>query len=491
MGFSKTALSVVLLSLLAISQVACQKPNNNSAKYKFPPKIAGAVEAVLLGVNIVNQTGQVTGDVNSAGRVSLALIKTNTSTFDIRYNVTIQVSSPEIPTTVTINSGAAKTSGAVVLELSPSATWINVTGTVGAITTGNAWGQGARRSGIGTKPASVPVYTYSFNGTWQNVSGLTTANGKSYKAVFEAISAKPKNFYSVVSSASLPAGSARGQFAKVPLGWGVVLQRGGPHIVLDQLRHLPPFPPHSPQCLPSHPPPAPSSHIRPLIAHPPPHRTSAPSSHIRPLIAHPPPHRTFVPSSHIRPLIAHPPPHRTSAPSSHIRPLIAHPPPHRTSAPSSHIRPLIAHSPPHRTSAPSSHIRPLIAHPPPYRTSAPLSHLQVVIQRVDPHIVLDQLCHLPQRRRGTAEERHSGEEAQRRRGTAEERHSGEEAQRRRGTAEKRHSGGEAQRRRGTAEKRHSGGEAQRRRGTAAHSCGRDREAERQRGRATERSGTEQ
>ncbi|CAI5486779.1 unnamed protein product [Closterium sp. Naga37s-1] len=491
MGFSKTALSVVLLSLLAISQVACQKPNNNSAKYKFPPKIAGAVEAVLLGVNIVNQTGQVTGDVSSAGRVSLALIKTNTSTFDIRYNVTIQVSSPEIPTTVTINSGAAKTSGAVVLELSPSATWINVTGTVGAIATGNAWGQGARRSGIGAKPASVPVYTYSFNGTWQNVSGLTTANGKSYKAVFEA-SAKPKNFYSVVSSASLSAGSARGQFAKVPLGWGSAAAGWPTH----RPRSAPP-PATLPSPFTAMPPQSPST--RPLIAHPPPHRTSAPSSHIRPLIAHPPPHRTSAPSSHIRPLIAHPPPHRTSAPSSHIRPLIAHPPPHRTSAPSSHIGPLIAHPPPHRTSAPSSHIRPLIAHPPPHRTSAPSSHLQVVIQRVDPHIVLDQLCHLPQRRRGTAEERHSGGEAQRRRGTAEKRHSGGEAQRRRGTAEKRHSGEEAQRRRGTAGKRHSGEEAQRRRGTAEERHSGTfvwkrqggREAEGQSGRATERSGTEQ
>ncbi|CAI7793027.1 unnamed protein product [Closterium sp. NIES-54] len=217
----KTALSLVLLSLLAISQVACQKPNDNSAKYKFPPKITGAVEAVILGINIVNQTGQVTGDVNSAGRVSFALIKTNTSTFNIRYNVTIQVSSPEVPTMVTINNGAAKTSGPVVLDLSSSATWINVTGTIGAIATGNAWGQGARRFGIGAKPAAVPVYTYSFNGTWQNVSGLTAANGKRYKAVFESIAAKPTNFYAVVSSASLPAGVARGQFAKVPLGWGV------------------------------------------------------------------------------------------------------------------------------------------------------------------------------------------------------------------------------------------------------------------------------
>ncbi|CAI5964982.1 unnamed protein product [Closterium sp. NIES-64] len=433
MGFSKTALTVVLLSLLAISQVACQKPNN-SAKYKFPPKIAGAVEAVLLGVNIVNQTGQVTGDVNSAGRLNLALIKTNTSTFDIRYNVTIQVSSPEIPTTVTINSGAAKTSGPVVLDLSPAATWINVTGTVGAIVTGNAWGQGARRFGIGAKPAAVPVYTYNFNGTWQNVSGLTAANGKSYKAVFEAISAKPKNFYSVVSSASLPVGSARGQFAKVPLGWGEgesIISKGG---------------------------------------------TTCCSG-----VAHT--------SSSISSATCHPslPIHRNASP------VTLHPPPGRTSAPSSHIRPLIAHPPPHRTSAPSSHIRPLIAHPP------PPSHLQVVIQRVDPHIVLDQLCHLPQRRRGTAEERHSGGEAQRRRGTAEKRHSGEEAQWRRGTAEKRHSGEEAQRRRGTAEKRHSGEEAQRRRGTAEERHSGTfvwkrqggREAEGQSGRATERSGTEQ
>ncbi|CAI5534701.1 unnamed protein product [Closterium sp. Naga37s-1] len=88
-----------------------------------PGSRIGALAARMLGNNVADASGTVTGDVNATGVVLLAVYNYS-GDYNIRYGAALKLTDAGLPTSITINDNATS---AVVLDFGASATWTNLT----------------------------------------------------------------------------------------------------------------------------------------------------------------------------------------------------------------------------------------------------------------------------------------------------------------------------------------------------------------------------
>ncbi|GJP42769.1 hypothetical protein CLOM_g2303 [Closterium sp. NIES-68] len=182
-----------------------------------PGSRIGALAARMLGSNVADADGAVTGDVNATGVVLLAVYNYS-GDYNIRYGAALKLTDAGLPTSITINENATS---AVVLDLGFNATWTNLTwsGNCSALTATGALRRGARRQPplpkfFGFFRPPVPSgFVYGFSGMWYNASTITTATGQTYKDVIDLLLANPASYYSVATTDAYPDGVALGSFA--------------------------------------------------------------------------------------------------------------------------------------------------------------------------------------------------------------------------------------------------------------------------------------
>ncbi|CAI5948315.1 unnamed protein product [Closterium sp. NIES-64] len=182
-----------------------------------PGQRIGALAARMLGNNVADASGTVTGDVNATGVVLLAVYNYS-GDYNIRYGAALKLTDAGLPTSITINDNATS---AVVLDFGASATWTNLTwsGNCSALNANGALKRGARRQPPFPKffgffrPPVPSGFVYGFAGMWYNASTITTAAGPTYKDVMDLLLANPASYYAVASTDAYPNGAALGSFA--------------------------------------------------------------------------------------------------------------------------------------------------------------------------------------------------------------------------------------------------------------------------------------
>ncbi|CAI5523455.1 unnamed protein product [Closterium sp. Naga37s-1] len=182
-----------------------------------PGKRIGALAARMLGNNVADASGTVTGDVNATGVVLLAAYNYS-GDYNIRYGAALKLTDAGLPTSITINDNATS---AVVLDFGASATWTNLTwsGNCSALNANGTLKRGARRQPPFPKffgffrPPVPSGFVYGFAGMWYNASTITTAAGPTYKDVMDLLLANPASYYAVASTDAYPNGAALGSFA--------------------------------------------------------------------------------------------------------------------------------------------------------------------------------------------------------------------------------------------------------------------------------------
>ncbi|CAI5477751.1 unnamed protein product [Closterium sp. Yama58-4] len=180
----------------------------------------GALAARMLGNNVADASGTVTGDVNATGVVLLAVYNYS-GDYNIRYGAAVKLTDAGLPTSITINDNATS---AVVLDFGASATWTNLTwsGNCSALTANGTLKRGARRQPPFPKffgffrPPVPSGFVYGFAGMWYNASTITTAAGPTYKDVMDLLLANPSSYYAVASTDAYPNGAALGSESAAP-----------------------------------------------------------------------------------------------------------------------------------------------------------------------------------------------------------------------------------------------------------------------------------
>ncbi|CAI5949625.1 unnamed protein product [Closterium sp. NIES-65] len=86
-------------------------------------RVLGSVQAKLQGKFVVDDMGASAGARNAIGTLTLVSLSNGTITFSAR----LELSQPELPSSISINTAAKGATGDVLIDLSSDATWQNVT----------------------------------------------------------------------------------------------------------------------------------------------------------------------------------------------------------------------------------------------------------------------------------------------------------------------------------------------------------------------------